>query len=105
MNKHELYVVQRLPEYYQWQLNATGKRVELFSCADKRLVGFKLLSSLEESDAVLMNCLSAQLTDVAVDNFLIEIGNEHCLFVQEYDSSIVLRLFKNMGVAIADETN
>lgn len=108
MNSSELYIVQRLPEYYQWRFNAIGKQVELFSGADKRLVGFKLLNASAGNignNLRLMDKLSVQLNDMAIGNSVLMIDGNPCLFVQEYDSSVVLRLFKNMGVVIADETH
>lgn len=104
MNNNGLFVVQRLSRYYQWRLDAIGKAVELFSTSEKRLVGFKSLNDLNDNDWQLMNSLSIQLKDVAIDNSLIEINNQPFLFVQEYDSDVVLRLLKNMGVAIAADT-
>lgn len=104
MSNNELFVVQRLSRYYQWRLGAIGEQVELFSTSDKRLVGFKSLNDLCDNDWQLMNSLSIQLKEVSIDNSLIEINNQPFLFVQEYDSDVVLRLLKNMGVAIAADT-
>jgi hypothetical protein len=105
MTSNGLLVVQRLSRYYQWKLGEIGKRVELFSDSDKRLVGFKSLNDLSKYDWQLMNSLSNQLSEVSIDNALLEINEQPFLFVQEYDSDVVLRLLKNMGVAIAADTN
>lgn len=101
MTNDELSIVQKLPEYYQWRSTDTGRYITTSSSPLERWVGFKLLTGFSNHQTHLLMTLSAQLNDMTIENSLITIKGEMCLFVPEQDSDVVLRLLKNMGAGIA----
>lgn len=101
MMSDELSIVQKLPEYYQWQLTETGRHIVISSSPSERWVGFKLLTRHSHDQTHPLSTLRVQLNDMTIENSLITVEGELCLFVQEQDSDVVLRLLKNMGAGIA----
>lgn len=105
MIKNTLYIIQRLPEFYQWKQNVEGKQAELFTDSDDKLIAFRLMSEPYDSDGQLMARLSHILGEMVIDNVLISQEGEPTLFVRERDSGLVQGFLKNMGIAIAAEVS
>lgn len=106
MLNSQFSIVQRLPDFYSWQDGAIGILVEpwhqLARIDTNKLVGLKLLGDRSERVEDVMRYLSQQLTAIYVDNAVVELDSEFCLFVNYYDQSATFCCLRNLGLAIAE---
>ncbi|WP_159564733.1 hypothetical protein [Budvicia diplopodorum] len=108
----KLSVLQRLPQFYHWYTGPAGTKVELtvlpdvFNEQNERdsLIGLKLLSYPGPRSWQVMHNISQYLNGINIENSVIDIDGEPCLFVNSHDDAIVLCCLKNLGIAIAEYT-
>lgn len=106
----KLSVLQRLPQFYHWYAGEIGSKVEpneqpkLYHDEnnDDSLIGLKLLSYPSAHSWEVMRKISQYLTGINIENNVIEMDGEPCLFIAIRDEAIALGRLKNLGIAIAD---
>ncbi|UBX48972.1 hypothetical protein LDO51_17845 [Providencia alcalifaciens] len=105
MEKLGLSVVHRLPQSYRWLSGKIGTDVEVVPMNDingDKLVGLKLLSHDCATDCIAMKHLSESLSDMQIDNAILEWQKEMCLFIRASDELTAMCRLKASGVAIAE---
>ncbi|SFC91159.1 YejG family protein [Pragia fontium] len=107
----KLSVLQRLPQFYHWYAGEVGSRVEPTELPEVfddgmgnngNLIGLKLLGYPSAHSWEVMGKISQYLNGINIQNSVIEVDGEPCLFVNSNDEAIALGYLKNLGVAIAD---
>ncbi|WP_232054870.1 hypothetical protein [Leminorella richardii] len=106
----KLSVLQRLPQFYHWYGGEEGSRVEAsllpshFGAEQNKdnLIGLKLLSYANGRDWDVMSKISLYLKGIDVENSVIDVDGEPCLFIRSQDEALALGRLKDMGIAIAD---
>lgn len=105
MKKSGLSVVHRLPQSYRWLSGKVGTDVEEVPMNDfdsDKLVGLKLLSHDCTSDSIAMKQLSESLSDMLIENTILEWQKDVCLFIHASDELAAMCRLKASGVAIAE---
>ncbi|KFC96885.1 putative cytoplasmic protein [Leminorella grimontii ATCC 33999 = DSM 5078] len=106
----KLSVLQRLPQFYHWYGGEVGSRVEASDLPSQldgdrdrnNLLGLKLLSYSNARAWDVMYKISLYLKGIDIENSVIEVSGEPCLFIRSQDEAVALCRLKSMGIAIAD---
>lgn len=106
----KLSVLQRLPQFYHWYADSTGTKVEpavlpeIFNEESEKdnLIGLKLLGYSGPHSRQVMHKISQYLKGFDIENSVIDVDGEPCLFVNSFNEAIAICCLKNLGIAIAE---